>query len=155
MIIDALKEFMQCCPLLEEFNVAVGIDNLPEKDDGFAIETVPCEPIKKQYVNGDAVKQYMFNFTSKASYGDDVRQNIENIGFYENFSAWLDACTARNNLPILSAGMTAKKIVAVTTGYIFDAEIDTAKYMIQCRLEYFERGGKKECPEIELWKQVI
>lgn len=141
MIIDGLKTFMQGCPLLEEFNAAVGVDNLPERDDGFAIETVPCEPIKKRYINGDAIMQYMFNFTSKASYGEDVRQNIENIGFYESFAEWLDMCTRTNNLPDLPEGMTAQKIIAVTTGYIFDTEVDTAKYMIQCRLEYFKGGN--------------
>ena len=141
MIIDALKEFMQRCPLIEEFNSAIGVDNLPEKNDGFAIETVPCEPIKKRFINGDANKQYMFNFTSKSSYGEDIRQNIENVGFYEKFAQWLDECTANGNLPILQAGMTPQKIIAVTTGYIFDTEVDTAKYMIQCRLDYFQKGG--------------
>lgn len=142
MIIDALKAFMQDCPLLDEFAVAVGVDNLPERDDGFAIETVPCEPVKKRYVTGDAVKQYLFNFTSKSSYGDDVRQNIENIGFYEKFAQWLDDCTAGKTFPQLPEGMAAQKLVAVTTGYIFDAGVDTAKYMIQCRLEYYHKGGK-------------
>lgn len=141
MIIDSLKKFMQKCPLLEEFNSAVGVDNLPERDDGFAIETVPCEPVKKRYISGDAIKQYMFNFTSKSSYGNDVRQNIENIGFYENFAKWLDECTAKKDFPELPEGMTAQKIVAVTTGYVFDTDVDTAKYMIQCRLEYYHKGG--------------
>ena len=142
MIIDALRKFMADCPLLDDFNAAVGVDNLPERNAGFAIETVPCEPIKKLYVNGDSIKQYMFNFTSKSSYGDDIRQNIENIGFYEKFAQWLDKCTSDRTFPTLPEGMIPQKIVAVTTGYIFDTEIDTAKYMIQCRLDYFQKGGK-------------
>lgn len=137
-IIDSIKTYMQTCSLITAFNVAIGVDNLPERNDGFAIETVPCEPYVRKYINGSALKQYMFNFTSKASYGDDVRQNIENIGFFEQFSDWLDTQTKAGVLPTLDTGKTAKQIKAVTTGYAFDTEMDTAKYMIQCVLYYHE-----------------
>lgn len=140
-IIESVRNFIKTCPHLVEYcgAVRVNVDYLSNSPTTYSIEGVPVEPILKKYVNG-TVRQYVFIFCSRESYGEDVRTNIDNSGFYENFSNWLEKCTLDCNLPILDKGMEPWSIEAITSGYAFDTDADNAKYQIQVKLKYFKRG---------------
>lgn len=140
-VIDSVRKFIKTCPYLEEYNgaIKVGVDMLEKDATTYSIEEVPVNPILKRYVNGSSLRQFVFVFASREIYGEDVKQNIENVGFYEEFSDWLDKCTKEGNLPILDTGKEATKIVALTNGYLYNEETTTAKYTIQCKLEYIRK----------------
>ena len=72
MIIKALRDYISQCPYLYEFNKGINIDYLDNDSTTYSIEEVPCEPIIKQYINGDTKRQYDFIFASRESYGADV-----------------------------------------------------------------------------------
>lgn len=140
-IVEAVVEFLQGCPHLEKLKAGLSVDFMkekPGKPPTFVIESVPVNPIIRSYIGGSARKQFVFVFASKEWYGRDIVQNIKNIGFYEDFSAWLDEQSRNRNLPVLEDGKKALSIKALTTPFIIDNEIDKARYQIQCRLEYFE-----------------
>ncbi len=138
-IIESIREFIKTCPHLDEFHKGLGVDHLKEDGPAYMIESTPCEPIIKKYMDGSSVRQYEFIFASKEAYGSDIMQNIENIGFYEHFSNWLEDQTKARNLPVLD-GMSPQSIMAITSGYIFNTEeMDEAVYQIQCRLKYFKK----------------
>ena len=42
----------------------------------------------------------------------------------------------------MDAGKTIKKIEAITCGYVFDTELDKAKYQIQCRIIYKQEARR-------------
>ena len=141
-LIKSIRNFIKECPHLDEFYKSIGVDYLNDEVTSYMIEPVPAEPVLKRYINGDCKKQYLFVFASKEAYGPDVRENINNIGFYEDFAEWLDGCTENGDLPDLGGEKEALSISAQTTGYLFDASVDKAQYRIQCRLIYFERKGE-------------
>lgn len=141
-IIEVIREFVKGCPFLDEFNTGIGVDHLAEDDTAYMIEAVPGKPIIKKYVNGDTLRQCLFAFSSKEAYGDNVRQNLENIGFFDNFSNWLEECSKKDILPTLGEGQTPKAIEATTTGYAYDTEVNKAQYRIQCRLIYFQTNRR-------------
>ena len=64
-------------------------------------------------------------------------------GFYENFSEWLERCSLKGDLPELGEGKEAKKIQALTNGYVLNADETKAQYQIQCQLVYYQKflGG--------------
>ena len=80
----------------------------------------------------------MFVFASRFYYSDETRNNIENSGFYEDFSDWLDEQTKTGNLPAMREGLIPSKIEAMSSGYLFDVsgDLSNARYQIQCRLIY-------------------
>lgn len=141
MIIDSLRDYIKACPYLGEFNKGINVDYLAVDSVTYSIEEVPCEPILKRYVNGDTKRQYVFIFASRESYGPDVLVNIENSGFYEDFANWLEIQSSKGDLPILDENKESLILEASTTGYAFQTEIDKARYQIQCRLIYFQKGG--------------
>lgn len=138
-IIEAVRQFMQSCPYVKEFG-RVNVDWLDKKAKGFAIETVPAETVIKRYVNGDAVKQFVFLIATREAYSADLLQNVDNIAIFERIAAWLKEQTLAGNLPELGGGRYAQKIESLTEGYAYQTSIDTARYQMQCRLVYDEEG---------------
>lgn len=137
MIIDSIRDYMLNCPVLDAY-AKLNVDFLGTQPTEYTIDSQPTTNIVKQYVDGSAIKQFVFVFGSREYYGPDVLQNIENSGFYEELSEWFDKQSKIGNLPALKNGKKAIKIEALTTGYLFDATEDNARYQIQCRLIYFE-----------------
>jgi hypothetical protein len=140
-IIESIQAFISNCPYINEFTKVINIDNLPENISFYSIESISASPIIEKYINGDSIRQYVFTFSSKESYGQDIIQKLQNSGFYEYFSDWLEEQTIKGNLPVLSEGKESRIIETITTEYAFITEIDKAKYQIQCRLIYFKEGG--------------
>lgn len=136
MIARAIRKYFLGCPLIK--NHQIRIDYLGLDSIEYTIDPVPSDTIIKQYVDGGALKQYLFVFGSRNAYGPDINNNIENSGFYQTFSEWIEEQNRENNLPILSGNKKAEKIEIVTSGYLFDASEDLARYQIQLRLVYYE-----------------
>lgn len=141
MIIKALRDYISQCPYLYEFNKGINVDYLDNDSTTYSIEEVPCEPIIKRYINGDTKRQYDFIFASRESYGADVFQNIENSGFYEDFSNWIEEESLKGNLPSLEGNKESLEIKVSTTGYAFQTDDNSARYQIQLKLIYFQKGG--------------
>lgn len=140
-IIEALKDYISKCPYLEEFSESINVDYLSDAYGSYSIEEVPTDPIIKKYINGDSKRQFDFIFSSRESYGADVLQNIENSGFYEDFSTWIEEESFNNNLPDLGEGRESIGIEVSTTGYAFQTDINQARYQIQLKLIYLQKGG--------------
>ncbi|MEG1433038.1 chloramphenicol resistance protein [Eubacterium sp.] len=138
-IVGGIRDFIKNeCPCLDEFYKGIGVDLLGEEAGSYAIETVPVDPIIKQYIDGSSERRFSFNFISKKWYGTDAIENIENIGFFDAFSEWLDECTENQCFPVVPDGYKVRKIFATTTPYLFDDEADVARYQIQCQMNYFK-----------------
>ena len=136
-IIESVKNFILTCPCLAEL-ARVNVDFLPESTDTYSIEAVPTNAVLETYLDGTQVRQFVFVFASRFYYSDETRNNIENSGFYESFSDWLDEQSKIGNLPIMRDGLTPTKIEAMSSGYLFDVsgDLSNARYQIQCRLIY-------------------
>jgi len=137
-IMESIRNFMLKCPCIEDFELGLGVESLGEDEGSYSINTTPCNPIVKKYNDGSSVRQFDFVFASKNYFGPDVMENIQNCGFYEKFSEWLEDSTRSNDLPAMGDGKTARKLIASTTGYVFNADETSAQYQIQCKLIYFE-----------------
>lgn len=64
--------------------------------------------------------------------------------FYEAFSRWVEIQNRRpRHLPELSDGRSAQKVEVTTSGYPFLVDDHgTARYQIQMKLTYFEKGER-------------
>lgn len=136
-IVESVKNYILGCPLLSDLK-RLNIDFLPENPDTYSIEGVPAQEIIKTNIDGSTERQFVFVFAARLFYSEEVRNNIENSGFYEQFSAWLEEQTESDNLPELTGGRTATKIEAMSSGYLYDiaGDFTNARYQIQCRLIY-------------------
>lgn len=133
-----LREFFLQCPYLPMWMKSINVDYQGDEAGSFMIESTPSNPWVKKYINGKGVKQFVFAFSSVEIRTPDVLDNIENSGFYEKVSEWLDECTNARALPDLDGNRQPLRIYATTSGYVYDTDNGTAKYMIQCNFEYLQ-----------------
>lgn len=141
MIIKSLRDFIEKCPHLQEFenSTKVNVNYLGDETPTYSIEEVSCEPIIKKYIDDSTIRQFDFKFASREAYGPEVLKNIETSGFYEHFSEWIEEQNYNGNLPILEGNKKSKCIKVLSTGYLFEKNADKARYEIKIRLIYFIR----------------
>ena len=136
-IIESVTKFIMSCPFLTEL-AKVNVDFLPADPDTYSVEEVPSETIRKRYLDGSSERQFLFTFAARLNYSDEVRNNIDNSGFFEDSEDWLEECRDKEIFPELKEGLTPLKIEAISSGYSFDVsgDLSNSRYQIQCRLIY-------------------
>lgn len=134
-LIESVRDFVMQFPELKDGFLLV--DYLGAEAVEYTVEAVPCDPVYKQYVDGDCMKQFLFLFASREYYSADVNQCIENLSFYEDFERWIRDCDREGILPALD-GRIPVSLEVLTGGYAFDCDQETARYQIQLRLIYEE-----------------
>ena len=120
------------------------VDFLPEDADTYSVDTIPCEEILKRYKDGGTRKQFQFAVSSRRFYEQNIKNNISNLQFFEDLTAWVEEKVRLRQLPTMDKGRTAQKIVVTSTAYPFIVSEDgKARYQIQMRLEYYQKGSDK------------
>ncbi len=132
MIIDSLKDFFDQCPLMA--GEAVDVDYLGKNSDCYSLDPLPAEPIVKKYAGGGCMKQYAFIIAGRERYG--LGKNRDNAAFYERLEAWIEEKNRKGELPDLGKGRTAQMLEVTASGYMFEEDIQSAGYHLQCRLIY-------------------
>lgn len=135
-IIQAVRDWVSTCPLLEGGQVHV--DFLDQEAASYSVDVTPGEPVVKYYMDGSSVRQFLFRVASRALYGDDIRQNLDNIGFFEQFAAWVEEQNALRKLPDVGPGRKCRSLEVTTSGYVFEENTNFACYQIQCKLTYLQ-----------------
>lgn len=139
-IIEAVRKYLQTCPVLSDGKL--NVDFLPQDAAAYSVDVVPVNPIMKKYLDGSSIRQFLFVFATRAYYGEHIRQQLDNLCLFENFEDWIDRQNACKNFPELGEQKQAKKIEVTTSGYVFEQETETARYQIQCRLTYYQKGTR-------------
>lgn len=136
-IIEAVRDYILTCPLLKDL-ARINVDFLPEDANTYSIESVPTQTIISTDIDGSTTRQFVFVFASRLLYTPELRNNIDNSGFYEDFENWLETNSENGVFPTLAEGLTPTKIEAISSGYLFDiaGDLTDARYQIQCRLIY-------------------
>ncbi len=138
-LMEGIRNFVQEYPPLAKEQLRV--DFLTPETASYSIDAVPCQEVLRRYLDGGTQKQYLFVLASRTYFGPHIRQQLDNLGFFEGFSAWLSQRQRKRDLPKLGEGRCASKMEVISSGYAFLPGEDSARYQIQCRLLYDEKGG--------------
>ena len=135
-IIDKVREYIATCPYLKEY-AELNIEYLIDKVNTYSInENAGYDPVLNQFLSGSE-RQFMFSFDSKLIWNEDIKNNIDNSKFFEDFRNWIETNNKSKIFPKLPG---IYKIEALTNGYILATNANEAIYRIQCKLEYFKEG---------------
>ena len=137
-IIESLAGYFLTCPLLKDGYFHV--DFLGPDPVEYTLEVLPCDPIVKRYVNGDTLRRYLFVFGSREYYSADRTQNIGNVAFYEELSDWVEERSRAGDFPELPDGLSPDGLRTVSSGYLFDESMESARYQIQLELIYYKEA---------------
>ncbi|MEG0764407.1 MAG: hypothetical protein RRY65_00075 [Pseudoflavonifractor sp.] len=139
-IIDAVRTYLSTCPLLA--GGKLNVDFLPPEAATYSVDVVPAKPVLKQYLDGSSNRQFLFVLATRTYYGAHIRQQVDNLGFFEDFEQWLAAQNKNKHFPDMGKDRTGRKLEVTTSGYVFAPDLDTARYQIQCRLSYYQKGER-------------
>lgn len=135
---ERLRDWFRTCPVLSRSS-RFGVDYLAENPTEYAIYSVPSALAYHENVLGEEVlndvQTINFIFASKESFGADVVQNLANLGFFEDVTAWILEQNAARNFPQINEGRV-RSIVPTLTAYPAETGSDAAKYQIQIRVTY-------------------
>lgn len=135
-IIESVRSWIDECPLLQD-EAILCVDRLGADPVGYTVDTVPCNPVYKQYVDGSQLRQFLFLFASREAYADTL-QNIANSEFYDRFADWVSTKNRKRELPELGTYRKVQRIEITTSGYAYDTGEKTARYQIQLRMLYYQ-----------------
>lgn len=139
-LIAAVRKYLETCPLLN--GGRLNVDFLPAEATSYSVDVVPVKPVVKAYMDGSSKRQFLFTFATRVFYGPDYRQQLDNLCFFEEFGEWIEKQSRLRRLPELGEGRRAEKLEVTTSGYVFLPDTDTARYQIQCKLSYFQKGDQ-------------
>ena len=139
-IIEAVRKYLQTCPLLK--GGTLNVDFLPPEAATYSVDVVPVKPVLKSYMDGSSQRQFLFVLATRTYYGGMVRQQLDNLCLFEAFEQWIDRQNKTRSFPDLGDGRTVRRLEVTTSGYVFAPDTDTARYQIQCRLSYFQKGER-------------
>lgn len=112
------------------------VDYLGNNPSEYAVIPLAGGKVVESYIDGSSQREFPFAFQSMESTADDL-ERLENSGFFETFSDWLETQSEAGTLPTLAAGQTSELIEATGWGYLYQqGNSDTGVYQIQCRLVY-------------------
>lgn len=119
------------------------VDFLDDDAETYSVDTIPCEEVLKRYVDGSKRKQFQFAVSSRRFYDQNIAQNLDNLQFFADLTAWAEDKALARDLPKMDGGRTAQAIVVTSTAYPFIVTEDgKARYQLQMRLEYYQQRSR-------------
>ncbi len=142
--IKAMLDWLASCPLATTLNngdVVFSIEYLGA-DTGqmqFSLEATPTAMVLEQFFLGSRrAKNYVLE--SRMVYSPEVVQQAANSAFWDEFAEWVEKQSGRRNLPALSDGKKAEKVVCLSPGYIMSQDASSCRFQIQLQLQYYQKG---------------
>lgn len=141
-LIQNIYNYFRGCPLIDE-QARLRFNSLGAQPSEYTIDDEgPENPVIMRYMDGSTLRIKSFSLGSRMEYGEDERVNISNSGYFEQLQAWVEAQNHRRDYPQMDPGQRPMKLEALTSGYLFTTEAATARYQIQLRLTYYQKGER-------------
>lgn len=137
-VIEYLRKYFMNFPRLQ--GERLDIDCLRSQEGSYSIDSEPGESVSQRYLDGSAVRRFLFTISGRMYYGSDIANQAENLAFFEELEAWLSQRELLLDLPDLGEKRTARSLEVLSSAYpiVVDEEKGSARYQIQMRLTYFQ-----------------
>lgn len=139
---DAMKAYFE--PIVNELaNAVLNYNFSPDSPDGIGFLTEYSDEVIKRYIRVGTEKAYGFAILVTKEYStncDDL--NLEAMNFVQGLMDWISEQNRLKHFPDFGPACEVKKIENLQNMPNLsdtDPEEGVARYMIQCRVTYFER----------------
>jgi len=121
--------------LTENNNYQINADFLGKEGD-YSLDKIPTESVVERWVTGDEIHRDVFSLRSKKAYSSDYMNNLENIGFFEQFENAIKSSNKEGVLPDIEG---IQSIECLNCGTMIASEDgNSAIFDIQIRIVYRE-----------------
>ena len=115
---EALRRWLMACPVILESGGIFGADYLQDAPGGWTLDNVPSALRYRENILGEVALQadqaQAFRLAARMPYGDDPRQNLENLGVLRDVCAWIAGESAAGRFPEWDGGDVTAVIPTLT-----------------------------------------
>lgn len=139
-MIGAIRTYLKSCSCFDNLK-EMGIDFLSNDANVASIDRTPIQPLKGEKISGTKFKQASFTLRVKLNHSDELKQQIENSDFLEDFEDWLEEQNDIKNFPTFKDNKKVTKIYVSSSNYLLaiDSTLRKAVYQVQIIVEYEEK----------------
>ena len=134
---ESVRTWLRRCPAIERTR-AFGVDYLAE-NGSYSLDAVPTALRYRENILGEMVlrdrQEQNFVFSSRDPYGDELRQNLDNLGVMQDVAAWIIDRNNARDFPAWEGGEVTA-IVPTLSGYPIAMGSAYARYQIQIKVTY-------------------
>lgn len=126
--------------LTDDNNYQINVDFLKNEGD-YSLDKIPTASVVEKWVTGDEIHRDVFSLRSKKLYSQDTTNNLENIGFFEDFEKKIKSNNREGVLPDING---IESIECLNCGTMVVSEDgNSAIFDIQIQITYKENkeGG--------------
>ena len=109
--------------------------------DNYSIDKIPVETEVENWIIGIVKRRDVYSFRSRMSYSQDTLENLNNIGFFEEFENKIKSNNDKGVLPDIDG---IESIECLNCGTMINTDGVTAEFDIQIQItyvdDYEERG---------------
>lgn len=139
---DAMMAYFK--PKIEELSGRRLTFNISQEiPDTFSLITNYSDKVRKKYIRIGAEKEYAFTIIIVKAYSDyEDDLNLDAMNIAQNFAGWLEEQNKKKNYPKFPENCQIKKMENLQNMpnlASINTEAGLARYMLQCRIIYFEK----------------
>ncbi len=134
----AMLDYLTQYPGLDAF---LRFNSIPDSAGNISIQTVNSNSWERRYVGGHGIRRYDFAIVSTAPQDSGTSYvNVEQIQAAQDFMAWIDEQRKARKFPHFEGCkvLSIENLQNMPDLAGVNAAGNTAKYMFQCRVRYYE-----------------
>ena len=125
--------------LTHEEKYQLNANMLSNEPNNYSLDKIPTEKTISKWIIGTTIQRDVYSFRSRMSYSQDTMQNLNNMGFFEEFEDLIESNNRKGILPNIN---NIRSIECLNCGTMNYAETNTAEFDIQIQITYL--GGLDE-----------
>jgi len=125
-------------------NYQISADFLGNVGD-FSLDKIPTASSVEPYITGGGLYKDVYSFRSRKFYSQDTINNLENIGFFEDFA---DIINSNNDEGVLPDIEGIVSIECLNCGTLNSVDGTEATFDIQIQIIYEKDGSHKIIPSL-------
>lgn len=145
--VDELRKWLNQCPAIKGKKKFLGVNFLAEKPTEFAIFSQPSTLSYRENVLGERmlndIQTQNYVFASKENYSNEIKKNVDILGWYQEVMAWIITQSNAQNFPPMAEGPIVS-ILPTLTAYPASVGSNTATYQIQIAVRYRYTGEAEQ-----------
>lgn len=135
---ERFRAWLRACPAILN-SKRFGADYIGDNATEYSVMSVPSSLRYRENIVGDRIllstQTQNFIFAARVPYSEDVKQNLENLGFFQDVANWIAEQNAARNYPEWDGGVVTA-IEVVNTGAPIQTGTNSARYQFQIRVTY-------------------
>ena len=111
----------------------INANMLSNNPDHYSLDKIPTASTVEQWITGDETHRDVYSFRSRRNYSQDTINNLNNIGFFEDFENLIKSNNKNGILPEIEG---IESIECLNCGTLTTSQTNTAEFDIQIQITY-------------------